>query len=347
MLTITLPKEKKFLLIGSGDPIKIFMKKIKEFLPEAPVLVISEKECDKAWSIYNTRSINSLAKKYNFSIYFPKDLNSKKAIDEIKNYGCNIGLVMGCRWILKDEIIRLFNGCLFNYHPANLPFYRGAGGYRWQVMNNEKSVSITIHQLTSNIDAGPILMQKTRVIRSRDTYPEDFFVNLQKLCKEIFTDFLRLISTKRRVTLRPQNNEKATYFPLLDNTINGAIDLNWNKNDIKLFINAFGKPYNGAFLFYKKQKIHILRAQISKIRQKFHPFVRGLIINKTKNFVEVAIKDGGLIFLEMTDTKGKKLPMNYFKVGEKFYVPPSILFKATIYRPSNKEFILKANKKSR
>ena len=346
MLTITLPKEKKFLLVGSGDPIKIFMKKIKEFLPRASVLVISEKECDEAWSIYDTRSIDSLAQKYNFSIYFPKDLNSKEAIDRVKNHGCNIGLVMGSRWILKDEIIGLFNGCLFNYHPANLPFYRGAGGYRWQVMNGERTVSITIHQLTSSIDAGPILMQQTKAIQSKDIYPEDFFINLQKLGEEIFAKFLRLISTKRKVAFRSQNNEKVTYFPLLDNAINGAIDLNWGKSDIKLFINAFGKPYSGAFLFYKRQKIHILRAQISKRRQKFHSFAQGLIINKTKDFIEVAVKDGSLIFSEMKDIGGERLPMSYFRVGDRFYVPLKILCEARTHRPSNKKFILKIDKKS-
>ena len=54
---------------------------------------------------------------------------------------------------LTLESVRL--GCL-NFHTA-APRYPGSGGVNWALYNDDPTASITVHELTETIDAGPIL----------------------------------------------------------------------------------------------------------------------------------------------------------------------------------------------
>lgn len=345
-IKIKLPEKKKFLIVGSGDPVKTFIKKLRYHFNDASIFVISDRQCDRAWSICEPKSIELVAKKNNSSIEFPEDINKQEIMDKIKKIGCNICFVLGSRWIFQKKFIDIFNGNIFNYHTSDLPYYQGGGGYRWQIMNQEKYIYIAFHQITEDIDRGSILAVYKKRFKKNNIYPKDIFEELYKFTLKYFDIFFKKLKRNTEVTLIPQNQSKATYFPLLDNNENGAIDLNWSKHEIRYFINAFSYPYKGAFLFYKGRKIFIKEAKISNKKDKFHPFVIGLIINKTKEFLEVVVNNGRILFKEFCDEENTKLPISFFKLGDRFYMPNDILLKAKIYRPHNKKFILQVSNKN-
>ena len=327
-IELKLPEKKSFLIIGSGDPVKTFIKKLDYYFPGSPVFIVSEKRCDYAWSMHETEFIESIAKSKGFSIEFPEEINTKEMIDKIKTRGCNICFVLGSRWILKKDIIKNFNGNIFNYHPANLPHYRGGGGNRWQIMNQEKSIYIAFHQVALEIDQGPILAVSGKKIKEIK-YPKNIFDELYKFSLEYFDIFLKKFSQVKQIELTKQDMSQASYFPLLDNNVNGAIDLSWNKKDIKLFVEAFSYPYKGAFLFYKDKKIFIKEVEISKRQKLFHPYAIGIIVNKTKKFLEIVVKDGSVLFKEMRNENNEKL------------------LKSNFFRPVNKKFILQINENNK
>jgi len=340
-MKIILPKEKKFLLIGSGDPIKILLKILKEKYPKVQAVVFSERECDENWSMYEKEGIEVLAKRCGYPIFFPKDIHSEEAFKVIADFGCNVALSMGCRWIFRASLISLFNSCFFNRHPAPLPLYKGAGGFRWQVMNNEKVSAVTIHQITGEIDGGRILLKKNKKLKSKNVCPRDFFESLNYLDKQALGEFMRLVMKNKTLDLSGQNKTDAVYFPLLDNEINGAIDFSWQAKDVKLFINAFSYPYNGAFAFYRDKKIRILSAKIIKSKIDFHPFVSGLVLDNTGGDIKVASLGAQLLLSDLRDENNNKLDENFIRVGERLYNTPDILLRSRTYRPSNKNFILK------
>ena len=67
-----------------------------------------------------------------------------------------LGISINSSWIFKDEIIKIFNGRLINYHNAKLPEERGAAAYSWKIMMGEKNGQLTFHQIAKKIDSGPI-----------------------------------------------------------------------------------------------------------------------------------------------------------------------------------------------
>ncbi|MDD5431154.1 MAG: formyltransferase family protein [Candidatus Pacebacteria bacterium] len=342
--SLKFPAQKSFLIVGSGDPVKTFLRGLAKFFKGSPVFVISDKECDRAWSACEKEPIEKVAKENGFEIEFVQDINDKETIEKIKKRGCNVCFVLGSRWIFKKEFIEIFNGCVFNYHTSDLPAYRGGGGYRWQVMNEEKNIYIAFHQIAVEIDKGSVLAMAKKELRAqKNIYPKDIFNQLYDFTKDYFAEFLEKLSKNDSVILSEQDQAKASYFPLLDNEINGAIDLGWNIKDIKLFIEAFSYPYKGAFIFYKDRKIFIKEAEISSRKEKYHPFATGLIINKGADFLEMAGSGGCILLKEICDERGAKLPVSEFKLGDRLSMPGDELLKARNYRPSNKSFVLKVN----
>ena len=335
---IKLPKNKNFLVVGSGDPVKTFIKALGKVYPKSKTLVLSDKKCDEAWSIYESESIANIANALSFSIKFVDDINTNQVLKTISDHNCNICFVLGSRWIFKERIINYFQGCIFNYHTSSLPKYRGGGGYRWQIMNKENYIYIAFHQLVKKIDAGPVLKEYKQKEESI-FYPEDIFKYLHQFTKEKFHDFLKFINNEDHY-LKIQDENESTYFPLLDNDINGAINLVWSKSEILSFIRAFSYPYKGAFIFYNHKKYYIKEAEARHSENKFHPFALGLIINSTDDFVEFVAKNGIIKVRMIENENSEPVSCSFFRPGNRFYTPEKCLIEAALYRPSNKSFIL-------
>jgi methionyl-tRNA formyltransferase len=77
------------------------------------------------------------------------------------------GLVAGFNQIFREETIRRFTA-LLNFHPSLLPYYRGPVPSWWCIHNGETSTGVTLHVVTPEIDAGPILWQTAIPIQTRD-----------------------------------------------------------------------------------------------------------------------------------------------------------------------------------
>jgi methionyl-tRNA formyltransferase len=60
------------------------------------------------------------------------------------------------------------HGCL-NLHASLLPKYRGAAPISWAIINGDIVTGVTIMQMETRMDAGPILLQRAEPIRPNDT----------------------------------------------------------------------------------------------------------------------------------------------------------------------------------
>ena len=76
------------------------------------------------------------------------------------------GLVLCFPRRLSAEIAALpAYGC-FNIHPSLLPRYRGPSPLFWQFYNGERDGGVTVHRVTENIDAGPVIAQRRMVLHA-------------------------------------------------------------------------------------------------------------------------------------------------------------------------------------
>ena len=71
-------------------------------------------------------------------------------------------------YILDDRFIRLLTQTSINLHPGYLPYNKGFYYYAWAVLDGTPA-GVSIHQIVSEVDAGPIISQKRVLVDATDT----------------------------------------------------------------------------------------------------------------------------------------------------------------------------------
>ena len=80
-------------------------------------------------------------------------------------------LILSVGWpLLFGQSILEGPWMLLNAHPTLLPKYRGRSPWANIIENGEKEAGVTIHEITENLDAGPILHQEKIELSRFDTY---------------------------------------------------------------------------------------------------------------------------------------------------------------------------------
>ena len=73
------------------------------------------------------------------------------------------------RWVIKQDVIDIVKGRIFNLHPALLPKYRGCSSLTWALINGEEECGFTYHYINAGCDTGNIIIQKPIRIEDFDT----------------------------------------------------------------------------------------------------------------------------------------------------------------------------------
>ena len=69
------------------------------------------------------------------------------------------GIIASFDQILRQPLIGAF-ASLVNWHPSLLPMYRGPVPAYWCLENGEETTGFSLHEVTPQVDAGPILYQE-------------------------------------------------------------------------------------------------------------------------------------------------------------------------------------------
>ena len=80
-------------------------------------------------------------------------------------------LCIGWMRILSSDFIKTWEKCCYNVHPSLLPDFAGGmdKDVHQEVLNSScKETGCTVHEVTENIDSGPIIVQKKCPVYSSD-----------------------------------------------------------------------------------------------------------------------------------------------------------------------------------
>jgi len=98
-----------------------------------------------------------------------KSLTDQKFIKKIQEKKYQVGIQGGGLGILKKEVIDKFSLGLLNFHPGDLPSYRGSSAPEWQINDGKKIIS-TCHLIDTGIDTGDIIGKKKLNLDYSDYY---------------------------------------------------------------------------------------------------------------------------------------------------------------------------------
>ena len=99
---------------------------------------------------------------------------SKALADEMTAAGIDLVVFAGFLTIIDEQVYEAFPNRILNVHPALIPSFCGKGYYGLHVHEAalEKGVKVsgaTVHIVTPECDAGPIVLQKAVEVKDDDT----------------------------------------------------------------------------------------------------------------------------------------------------------------------------------
>jgi methionyl-tRNA formyltransferase len=208
---------KSSVLFGKGD-LAIFTGKllidlgyeIKFVVPVIP---------EPNWS----GSLLNWAKKNNLSVFIPDGVKT------LPNENFDLGISIYYDKIIKKPDILKF-GRLLNLHNSPLPRYRGVSPINWALKNGEYQHGVTLHEITPEIDQGPIVAQILFSIFPDFEEVQDVYKRCLVLGQTLLTEYLKNVNS---ILPSPQNSILATYYTDRDKQKLGERS-NWIRNNVKL-----------------------------------------------------------------------------------------------------------------
>ena len=99
---------------------------------------------------------------------------SKALADTLEANGIDLVVLAGFLTIIDEQVYEAFPNKIINVHPALIPSFCGKGFYGLHVHEAalEKGVKVsgaTVHIVTPECDAGPIILQKAVEVKQDDT----------------------------------------------------------------------------------------------------------------------------------------------------------------------------------
>lgn len=103
-------------------------------------------------------------------------------------------------------------GCI-NLHGSLLPKYRGRATAFWMLFFDEDESGVTAHYMTSELDAGKIIMQRRFLIEDNDTM-DDVYEKVVDTGSEMAVELLDLLAAGEELSTRPNPTEDGEYRSL-------------------------------------------------------------------------------------------------------------------------------------
>jgi phosphoribosylglycinamide formyltransferase-1 len=131
----------------------------------------------------------------------------------LRGFSVDLVVLAGFLAILPSGWVREWSGRVINLHPALLPRYGGRGMYGNRVHqavldHGDAETGVTVHLVTEDVDAGPILLQRRLPVLTTDT-PQTLRERLRPLEHEAVLDAIRRFADGRWPLPFPQSDERA------------------------------------------------------------------------------------------------------------------------------------------
>jgi len=175
----------------------------------------------------------------------------------LRHWQPELGIVVAYGHILRADVLGVPTRGMINVHASLLPRLRGAAPVNWAILRGETDTGITIQQLDTGMDTGPILHQSATAIEPGETAGA-LLHRLAGLGAESLVEALALM---RLGLLRPraQDSALATYAPKFDRT---TTRVNWSADSqaVSRRIRAFD-PVPGAWTTLGDQELKLFGAR--------------------------------------------------------------------------------------
>jgi methionyl-tRNA formyltransferase len=189
----------------------------------------------------------------NVPVHQPEKIRSPEARDLLQRLAPDCIVIIAYGQIIPASLLQIPKLGWINLHASLLPKYRGAAPINWAIANGETQTGLTTMRIDAGMDTGDMLLQEEIGIAPEETAPE-LAESIAEAGAPLMLETLRGIAAGN-LAPRPQNNDEATYAPLLKKE-DGHID--WNRPAQEIYNRMRGfAPWPGAYTSFRGQTCHL------------------------------------------------------------------------------------------
>ena len=90
-------------------------------------------------------------------------------VERLRHHAVDLVCLAGFMRLLGPGFVRAYPHAILNVHPSLLPAFPGVDAQRQALAHGVKVAGCTVHFVTEELDAGPIVMQAAVPVRPHDT----------------------------------------------------------------------------------------------------------------------------------------------------------------------------------
>ncbi|MBE6957989.1 MAG: methionyl-tRNA formyltransferase [Ruminococcaceae bacterium] len=249
--------------------------------------------------------VKEVALAHGLPVFQPENFREDETVEELKALQPDVVAVVAYGRILPQRVLDIAPKGFINIHASVLPQYRGSAPYQWAVLDGLPETGVTAMYLIREMDAGDMIdVAKTPI--GPDETAGELLDRLAVLGAGLLSKTLTKVE-KGEVTATPQENEKATYAPMLDKSM---CPIDWTKTAQQVHNQVRGLhpwPVATAEIAGTKFKIHATKV----VEGKGQP---GEILGLTKTGLQVACGSGAVEILSLQAEGGKRMAApDYFR----------------------------------
>lgn len=221
------------------------------------------------------------------------------ASDLLQKTRCDIGISMNFPNIIGQAELNEFRLGILNLHGGDLPRYRGNACQAWALMNSEPRIGLCAHKmLADELDSGDIITRSFLDV-NQNTKIGDVLEWILDVGPQLLMEAVSHLSVDAEFILEAQSIEPEQIlrcYPLRPE--DGRIDWTQDSADVLRRINAFNRPYSGAFCQIGDESVRIWEAEVVLDEERFCA-VPGQVTRVGPDFVDVACGSGKLRIREI------------------------------------------------
>lgn len=216
--------------------------------------------------------------------------------------------------LVPPKVLAVPPGGFLNLHPSLLPLYRGASPIPAVILAGRDETGVTIIQMDSSIDHGPVVARLRIVLSGRET-ARKLSQRLSMLAGHLLLRTLPLYLEGKIIPV-PQDHARATFTKLLSRE-DGKLLFTQSAADLARQVRAL-TPWPGAWCFWSvggaRRRLKVLDAEAVPASVQEAALHCGTVCSRG---VEIgAVASSGLLLLRRLQLEGKEpLPAKEFRNG--------------------------------
>jgi methionyl-tRNA formyltransferase len=243
----------------------------------------------------------------------PDSVNTPEFLAMLEAWQADLLVVADFGQILSSATLRGARLGGINVHGSLLPKYRGAAPIAWAIYHGEEQAGVSIIQMTTELDAGGVLLQEGIPIEPQETAGQ-LESRLAILGADLAERAVDLLESGK-ASIIPQDQDRATKAPRLRKE-DGRIDWARSARQIHLQVRAMS-PWPIAYAAWPaddrpEHRLQVIRTETVEGIGSAQP---GEVVGVGKGGLVVATGEGGLRLIEVRPAGRKGMSGEEFARG--------------------------------